>query len=52
MQQWKLRVAIMCKDSLHCHAGILQPALYQLLCKMVIHIVQPAWNGGLAFVWK
>lgn len=39
---------------LHCHAGIPQPGLYQLLCKVAIHIVQSAKNGGSAFgtVWK
>lgn len=52
MQQWKSRVVIMCEDSLHCYAGIPQPALYQLLCKVVIHFVQPAWNRGLALVRK
>lgn len=44
----------MCGDGLHCHAGMPQPGLYQLLCKVAIHILQSAWNGGsgVGFVWK
>lgn len=42
----------MCEDDPHCHAGIPQPGLCVLLCKVAIHILLSAWNEapGLGFV--
>ena len=44
----------MCRDDLHCHAGIPQPGLCRLLCKVAVRIVHSAQDGGsgLGFVWK